>query len=491
MKLENLLNGVEVIKSYGNIDRDITGIVYDSRRATKNSLFVCVMGFKTDGHKFIQSAMSNGAATLVIEKDIENIEKLVEDHRITIIKVKDGREALSKLAANFYNNPSERFKVVGITGTNGKTSITYLISNILEANNKKTSLIGTIKSKILDVEYKVANTTPESVELQYFFNEMVKKDIDVCTMEVSSHSLELKRVADISFDIGVFTNLTPDHLGFHKDMENYKNAKIKLFYKTKDANIINIDDKHGKEIYEEIKKLDTPLLSYGINSDCDIYADNIDMHAGYSEFELVTPKFKGKVRINIPGLFSIYNILAAISVCYTLGYSFEEISEGIDAIKPVRGRFETVENDKEIGVIVDYAHTPDALENVLKTINQFAKGKVTVVFGCGGDRDGSKRHLMGKIAYDMSDYAIITNDNPRTEDPEKIVEDIMKGIGPDKDKYEVIIDRKEAIKRAIEGAKKGDVVLIAGKGHETYQIINDEVSDFDDREVALEFLKAN
>ncbi|WP_432409456.1 UDP-N-acetylmuramoyl-L-alanyl-D-glutamate--2,6-diaminopimelate ligase [Wukongibacter sp. M2B1] len=491
MKLENLLNEVDIIKSYGDFDRDISGIAYDSRKVTKDGVFVCITGFKTDGHRFIQSAIDNGAAALIIERDIENTEMLVEDNRISIIRVKDSRQALSKLAANFYDNPSERFKVVGITGTNGKTSITYLVSNILEANNKRTSLIGTIKSKILNEEYKVANTTPESVELQYFFNEMVKKDIDVCTMEVSSHSLDLKRVEDISFNIGVFTNLTADHLDFHKDMESYKSAKVKLFYKAKDANIINTDDRYGKEIYEEIKKLDTPVLSYGTNSSCDIYTENIDMHASYSEFDLVTPRFTGKVRINIPGLFSIYNILAAISVCYALGYSFEEISKGIKSIEPVRGRFETVDNDKGIGVIVDYAHTPDALKNVLETVNQFVKGNTIVVFGCGGDRDGSKRHVMGKIAYDLSDYAIITNDNPRTEDPEKIVSDIMEGIGPDKEKYEIVMDRKEAIRRAIERARKDDIILIAGKGHETYQIINDEVFDFDDKEVALEFLKTN
>lgn len=488
MKLGNLLNGVEVIGSYGNMDKDIAGITYDSRRTAKNSLFVCITGFKTDGHRFIQSAIDNGASALVIERDIEGIKEYVEKHGISIIRVNDSREAISKLAANFYDNPSERFKVVGITGTNGKTSVTYLINNILEANNKRTSLIGTIKSKILDEEYKMANTTPESVELQHFFNEMVKKDIDVCSMEVSSHSLELKRVEDVSFNIGVFTNLTADHLDFHKDMDSYKNAKSKLFYKTQDVNIINIDDKYGKEIYEEIKKIDTPVLSYGTSSHCDIYAKNIDMYASYSEFDLVTPRFSGKIRINIPGLFSIYNILAAISVCYTMGYGYGEILKGIRAIKPVRGRFETVENNRGIGVIVDYAHTPDALENVLKTINEFAKGKVILVFGCGGDRDGTKRPIMGKIGYEMSDYAIITNDNPRTEDPEKIVEDILEGIGPDKEKYEIVMDRREAIKRAVEKAKKGDIILIAGKGHETYQIIDDRVFDFDDKEVALEFL---
>jgi len=489
MKLKDLLKGIEVLEAYGSMDIDISKIVYDSRKVQESALFVCVIGFKTDGHKYIKNAIDSGAKAVVIEREAKDIEDLADINNISIIRVKDSRKALSKLAANFYKNPSDKMKIVGITGTNGKTSTTYLISSILEANNKKTGLIGTIKSKILDEEYKVSNTTPESVELQYLFNEMVKKDIDVCSMEVSSHSLDLKRVEDVSFNIAVFTNLTADHLDFHKDMESYKNAKLKLFYKTSDINIVNIDDKYGKEIYDDIKNLDTPVLSYGLNSNCDIYAGNIDMHAGFSRFNLVTPKYSGEVTINIPGLFSIYNILAAIAVCYTMGYTYEEIVKGVKTIKGVRGRFEVVDNDKGIGVIVDYSHTPDALENVLKTINEFAKGRVIVVFGCGGDRDRTKRPVMGKIAYDMSDYTIITNDNPRTEDPHRIVEDIIQGMGTDRSKYDIVMDRKEAIKAAIEKAKKDDVILIAGKGHETYQIINNEVSDFDDKEVAKEFLE--
>ncbi|SHK38666.1 UDP-N-acetylmuramoyl-L-alanyl-D-glutamate--2,6-diaminopimelate ligase [Paramaledivibacter caminithermalis] len=489
MKLCDLLKGIKTLEIYGNKDMDITGIAYDSRRVDKGNLFVCITGLKTDGHKYIKGAIKNGAIAIIIEKDIDEIPEIMNEHDISFIKTDDTRYALSKLAANFYDDPSDKINVVGITGTNGKTSITYLISSILEANNKRTSIIGTMKNKIADEEYKTANTTPESLELQYLFSKMIKKNVDVCAMEVSSHSLDLKRVEHIKFNIGVFTNLTADHLDFHEDMENYKNAKIKLFYKTSDVNIINIDDKYGKEIYNRIKKLEIPALSYGIDNNCDIRAEDIRMNAAYSEFKLVTPKYSGNIKINIPGLFSIYNILAAIAVCYFMGYSYEDIARGVGKIKSIRGRFELVENDKGIGVIVDYAHTPDALENVLKTIKQFLKGRVITVFGCGGDRDTSKRAIMGKIAYSMSDYSIITNDNPRTENPAKIVEDILRGMGKDKNKYDVVMDRREAIKRAIRKAQRDDVVLIAGKGHETYQIINNEVVDFDDREVASNFLR--
>lgn len=487
MKLCDLIKNVKTLEVYGDKNINISGIAYDSRRVKKDNLFVCIKGLKTDGHKYIEGAIEKGARALIIEKNLKDIVE-IDRNKISVIRVDDSREALSKLSANFYDHPSKRIKVIGITGTNGKTSITYLIRSILKANNKKTSVIGTMKNMILDKEYKTSNTTPESLELQYLFNEMVRKDVDVCSMEVSSHSLDLKRVENVDFNIGLFTNLTADHLDFHKDMESYKKAKQKLFYKTSDVNIINIDDKYGKQIYDEVKELKTPVLSYGINNSCDIYAEKIDMHATYSNFKIVTPKYSGDVRINIPGLFSIYNILATISVCYFIGYSFDDIAKDIECIKPIRGRFEPVENDKGITVIVDYAHTPDALENVLKTINQFAKGKIITVFGCGGDRDATKRPIMGKVAYDLSDYCIITNDNPRSEDPKTIVADILQGIGSDKNKYKIITDRREAINEAIKIAKKDDIVLIAGKGHETYQIINNEVFDFDDKKVAMEVL---
>lgn len=488
MILSDLLKNINIEKIWGDNNIEISGISYDSRTVKEDYLFVCIQGFKTDGHKYIENAIKNGAKAIVIEEFVEDMENFIQKG-IVFIKVSNSRKAISRLSSNFYGNPSAKLKVIGITGTNGKTSITYLINSILQKNNFKCALIGTIKNEIMGKVYKTNKTTPEAVELQNLFSVMLENGIDVCTMEVSSHSLDLNRVDDIEFNIGVFTNLTPDHLDYHNNMENYKNAKLKLFYKTSDVNIINIDDKYGKEIFNEIKKLDTKIITYGLNDKCDIYAKDIEMKYSFSTFNLVTPNYTGKVKINIPGLFSIYNILAAISVCYALGLNYEEIENGIKSIKQVSGRFELVQNDKGISVIVDYAHTPDALENVLNTIRQFAKGKVIVVFGCGGDRDRTKRPVMGKIATDLADYVIITNDNPRMEDPKRIIDDILKGVCSYNKNYEVIIDRREAIKRAIESAKKNDVVLIAGKGHEKYQIIGEEIYDFDDKKVANEFLR--
>ncbi|MDK2918228.1 MAG: UDP-N-acetylmuramoyl-L-alanyl-D-glutamate--2,6-diaminopimelate ligase [Candidatus Petromonas sp.] len=489
MKLGDLLNNVDIQQYFGSKDVNIEGIAYDSRKIKKNYLFVCIQGLRTDGHNYIADAINNGAKAIIIDKIINGLSELIDEKNITVIKVKQSRSALSKISSNFFGNPSEKIKVIGVTGTNGKTSITYLLSSILEANNNKCALIGTIQNKISGRVYNTNQTTPESLELQGLFSEMVKEKVDICSMEVSSHSLDLKRVEDICFNIGIFTNLTPDHLDYHIDMENYKNAKLKLFYKTSDANIINIDDAYGAEIYSEIKNLNTPVITYGLSKKCDIYAEKIEMHDNFSIFNLVTPKYSGKIRLNIPGLFSIYNILAVISACYSMGYNYDEIVKGISLIKPVQGRFEPVENKKGINVIVDYAHTPDALKNVLSTIKQFAKGKIIVVFGCGGDRDKTKRPLMGKIAYELSDFCIITNDNPRSEDPNSIINDILKGIEAQNGKYEIILDRREAIKTAIKKANRNDVVLIAGKGHETYQVIKDKVFDFDDKKVAMEFLE--
>ncbi|RKD27667.1 UDP-N-acetylmuramoylalanyl-D-glutamate--2,6-diaminopimelate ligase [Caminicella sporogenes DSM 14501] len=488
MNLKEILIDIEFDKIFGDKFVKVDGICYDSRKVEKNYLFVCIEGFKTDGHKYIKNAIDKGASAVVIEKITEDIEKYIEENNVVFVKVNNSRKALSKIASNFYKNPSKKLKVIGVTGTNGKTSITHLINTILRENNYKCGLIGTIQNEISGKVYKTSRTTPEAVELHNLFNEMVQNKVDVCTMEVSSHSLDLHRVDDVNFNIGIFTNLTEDHLDYHKDMRSYKNAKIKLFYKTSDVNIINIDDKYGKEIYDEIKKINTKILTYGLNSRCDIYAKDIDMKDSFSSFTLITPKYSGRIRINIPGLFSIYNILASISACYSLGLNYEQILKGVNSIKPVRGRFELVENDRGIKVIVDYAHTPDALRNVLSTIKGFVRGKIITVFGCGGERDSAKRPVMGKIATELSDYVIITNDNPRGEKEDKIINDILKGIDFN-EKYTVIKDRYEAIKKALEFANKDDVVLIAGKGHETYQIIGDRVYDFNDKAVAEEILR--
>ncbi len=488
LKLYDLLQDIEREYLLGKEDIDIDGISYDSRKVKSDYLFVCIKGFNTDGHKYIDSAIKNGAIAIVIEDEIKNLDTLL-DKNITIIKVNNSRKILSKISSNLYGNSSKLLKVIGVTGTNGKTSVTHLIDTILRANKKRTAILGTINNIILDEVYKSQNTTPESLELQGLFNDMVKKNIETCTMEVSSHSLDLHRVDDINFDIGIFTNLTQDHLDYHIDMENYKKAKLKLFYKTSMANIINIDDKYGDEIYNEIKKQNIPVFSYGANRKSDFYAKDIKMHDSYSEFTLVTPSYEEKITIKIPGLFSIYNILASICACYILGLNFKEILEGLNEIKPVKGRFELVENSRSKTIIIDYAHTPDALKNVLNTIRDFTKGKIILVFGCGGDRDSKKRPIMGKIAIELADYVLLTNDNPRTEKPGKIINDILQGIEPTKDRYQVIQDRREAIREAIYKANEKDVILIAGKGHENYQIIGDKVFDFDDREVAKEILE--
>ena len=478
MKLLELLKDLEDIEISGDINTEINGIAYDSRKINPEDLFVCIKGLKTDGHVYIDNAIEFGANTIVVEDPMEQIPGVV------IVKVKNSRIALATIAARFYGRPTETMNVIGVTGTNGKTTITHIIKGILEMNGVSSGLIGTISHKILDREYKASNTTPESLELQKLFCEMKASKVDTCVMEVSSHSLEMNRVKGIKFNTGVFTNLTPDHMDFHGNIESYKEAKTKLFYQTTDANIINIDDKYGKVIAKEIKELNTALITYGIKEKADIYAENINITPKGSSFRVTTPKFTGELFFSTPGLFSVYNALAALSVCYSLGYNFEQIKHGIESIKGVPGRFELVQNYKNRTIVVDYAHTPDALENVLNTIKEFKIGRIITVFGCGGDRDKTKRPLMGEIVSRLSDYYIITSDNPRTECPETIIKDIKKGINEGEDKYRMIIDRKEAIKEAIRISEPQDVVLIAGKGHETYQIIGDKVIDFDDKKIA-------
>ncbi|QEK11948.1 UDP-N-acetylmuramoyl-L-alanyl-D-glutamate--2,6-diaminopimelate ligase [Crassaminicella thermophila] len=483
MKINELLNNVSIIETIGDMDIDIEGIAYDSRKVKNNYVFVCIIGIKTDGHNYIDQAVKNGAKVLILEKNIAPIEG------VTIIKVENSRKALAIISSNFFKNPTKSMNIIGVTGTNGKTTTTHLIKNVLEKNDVNCGLIGTISYQILDKEYKANNTTPESLELQKLFQEMKDANVDTCAMEVSSHSLELDRVAGINYKIGVFTNLTADHMDFHKTIENYKNAKAKLFYQTSLANIINIDDKYGYEIADEIKKLNTKLVTYGINKKAEVYAEDICIFSKGCSFTLVTPKFKGKLKITTPGMFSVYNALAAIAVCYVLGYNFDQIKKGIESVKGVSGRFETVENTGDVTIIVDYSHTPDALENALNTIKQFVEGKIITVFGCGGDRDKIKRPMMGETAGKLSDYCIITSDNPRSEQPDAIIKDIEVGIKKTNCKYKMIVDRKEAIREAIKVSESKDIILIAGKGHETYQIIGDKIIDFDDKKVAQEILR--
>ena len=482
MKLRELLKDIEIISSKGDLDVEINGIVYDSRKTKKGNLFICISGYTQDGHKYISDALQKGAAAFIVEKD-------VDVKGASVVKVQSSRTAMPLLASTFYNNPTQRLRLVGITGTNGKTTTTYLIKSIMEANKQKTGLLGTISTQIGDKIFVSSRTTPESLDLQSLFREMADSDIDYAVMEVSSHSLELGRVDGCNFRIGVFTNLTQDHLDFHKTIENYRNAKKKLFYMTKGANIINIDDEHGRIIADEVRKLGIQLITYGIDNKADIMAKNIDITAKGVTFTLVTPEYETELSIKIPGKFSVYNALAAATVAYVEGIGRDAIREGLNNVDNVPGRSEIVKTNTPYTVIVDYAHTPDGLQNILASVKQYAKGRVITLFGCGGDRDREKRPIMGEIAGRMSDYCIITSDNPRSEEPMDIIRQAEAGIKSTGCDYICIENRRDAIKYALTMAKPEDIVLLAGKGHETYQVLKDRTIPFDERDIVEELLR--
>lgn len=482
MKLEHILKDIEIILLLGPKNVEIKGLEYDSRNVKEGDLLICINGANVNGHKFIESAKAKGAVAFIIEEDVE------KEDGFTYIKVKSTNEVMSILGRNFYENSSEKIELIGITGTNGKTSVATFLKDILSQDDK-CGFIGT--TGIFDGKdnYLNKNTTPNNIEIQKSLNNMVENNCKYCAMEVSSHALALKRVENLKYKIGIFTNLTEDHLDFHKTFENYRKAKESLFHMTTSANIINIDDVNGRIILDNIKELEVPYYTYGINYESTFMAKNVKLYEDKTIFTLLGPNnFETKVTLNMVGQFTVYNCLAAICACYVLNMDINEIVNRISKLKGVNGRFERVENNKNINVFVDYAHTPDALDNVLKSIKSFARGRIIIVFGCGGNREKAKRPLMGKIAQKYSDLAIITSDNPRYEEPNEIIKDILIGIDKNKEDYIVIVDRKDAIKEAIQRAKEGDIVIIAGKGHENYQIIKDEVIEFDDKLVATEIL---
>lgn len=481
MKLAELLKGVEVLYCKGSTDIEISGLSYDSRDIREGNLFICISGFTQDGHKYAGDAAEKGAAALLVEKDI--------DADITVIKVKNTRKAMPILAVNFYKNPTKRLKLIGITGTNGKTTTTYLIKSILEAEGKRVGLLGTISNQIGDKIFSATRTTPESLDLQRIFREMSDMGIRYAVMEVSSHSLELGRVEGCSFSTGVFTNLTQDHLDFHKTMENYRNAKKKLFYMTDRANVINIDDEHGRLMADEARILKASLVTYGIDNKADIMARDIDISSSGVGFTLVTPRYETDIKIRIPGKFSVYNALAAAAAAYAEGIGRKAIREGLKKVANVSGRSELVNAGTPYTIIIDYAHTPDGLQNILASIREYAKGRVITLFGCGGDRDREKRPIMGEIAGKMSDYCVITSDNPRSEEPMEIIKQIEAGIKSTDCDYICIENRRDAIKYALTVARSGEIVLLAGKGHETYQVLKDGIIPFDEREIVREILR--
>lgn len=488
--LGDLFREIDVIKTRGNLASGISGISYDSRKVQPGYAFVCVEGYQTDGHAYVKAAVDKGAAAIVAQKDVEVPEG------IPLILVRDSRKALALMAAAFAGSPTRKLNMVGVTGTNGKTTTTFLIEEIFKEAGHKTGLIGTIMNKIGDKVLPVTNTTPESLDLQLLLKEMVDNAVSHVVMEVSSHALELDRVAGVEFDTAVFTNITQDHLDFHQTMENYLAAKKKLFSNLnrgsvkggKKHGIVNIDDPRAKDMLEAANG---QVVTYGIEHDCDIRARHISLQPNGVTFEISAPTGEITLALHLTGLFNVYNTLAAVAVGFVNDIDLMVMKTALEAVKGVPGRLEKVDEGQPFTVFVDYAHTPDGLENIIEAAREFTGGKIITLFGCGGDRDRTKRPIMGEIAARLSDYAVLTSDNPRTEDPLMILSEVETGVrqAADRSKYSVIPDRREAINYAIRMAEPGDVVLIAGKGHETYQIVQDKVLHFNDREVASEILK--
>lgn len=484
MKLFEILKGIDHEILVGDHNLEVCNITWDSRKVDVNSLFIAVKNKNVDRHEFALEAINNGAIALVIEHEIENIPE-----NITVIKVKEARKVMAIVARNYYGNPIEKLKTIAITGTNGKTSVTYFISKTLEAFELKCGIIGTIENAVAGQKMetnKLNPTTPDAIELQGSFAEMLCYGATHAAIEVTSSALDQDRVYGCEFDIGVFTNLTQDHLDEHGTMENYKNAKLKLFKMCKKA-VINIDDEVAIDI---IKTENCEVITYGIERDCDFRAVNIEYTSSGVRFNLVHDCEDREVKLNVPGKFSVYNALAAITSCYCLGLNLDDIIKGVEDISGVPGRFQAIPNSKEILAVIDYAHSPDGLENILSSVKEITRGRTILVFGCGGNRDAVKRPIMGEIAGRYSDYCIITSDNPRKEEPSLIINDIEVGITRTSCRYEKIENRKEAIFRALHNAKPGDTVIIAGKGHESYQILKDETIHFSDEEVVKEYFKS-
>lgn len=471
----------EIIKGDTNID--ITGIEHDSRKISKGNMFIAIKGFTVDGHSFINQALEKGANCIVVERDVN-----IDRDGVTVIKVNNTVDSLAKFSSVFYGNPTKKLNLIGVTGTNGKTSITYLIKGIFETNGEKTGIIGTMGSIIDDKLIENDNTTPDSLTIQKHLMEMVNADTKYCAMEVSSHALDLNRVEYMDFQVGVFTNLTKDHLDYHLTMDNYYESKLKLFNRTKRYNIVNIDDSYGRRLINDIKN-QVPIITYGIDEKADVYATDIEYHVKGVDFTLNCSKGSIPINLKLLGKFSVYNALAAIACGLVYDLDLTTIKKGIESVKGVKGRFEIVPTGRDFSVIIDFAHTPDGLEKVLTTIDQFAQGRKVVVFGAGGNRDRTKRPIMGETVAKHADLCIVTSDNPRYEDPDQIIKDIIVGIEKVNGNYVAITDRKEAIEYALLNAEPKDTILLAGKGHETYTIIKGEVIPFDERQIVLDILK--
>lgn len=485
--LEELALLIPSARVVGNGSVKITSIEHDSRKITPGNLFVCFEGAHVDGHSFIDQAVDRGAVAILTTRS--NVEV---PEGISVLIVGEMLDALAVIVPYFYDYPSKKMRVIGVTGTNGKTTTTYMIRSVLVNAGLRVGLIGTIQCMIGEEVYPIHNTTPNVIDLQHLFVSMLNKHVDVVVMEVSSHALAENRVAGIEFDTAVFTNLTQDHLDFHGSMENYRAAKAKLFDAVSRAGdkpnktaVINLDDAAAEFMLEHVS---CERITYGVERNADLHAADVDVHGGGMGFKVRGGFGSMKLNLHVTGLFNVYNVLAAIGTCLAEKIEPEIIRRTLEHFKSVPGRFERVYANVPFTVIVDYAHTPDGVENVLQTARQITKKRVITVFGCGGDRDRKKRPIMGRLAASLSDVVIVTSDNPRTEDPQSIVDEIEVGVREaigDKE-HECIVDRRAAIFRAIEIARAGDVIMILGKGHENYQILKDRTIHFDDREVAHE-----
>lgn len=488
-QLAELVEGAEVI---GNKETVITGIEHDSRKVEKGTLFVCIPGIHVDGHKFIPQAVASGAAAILTTRaEVEVPEG------IAVLLVKDLTAALDVMVPYFHDYPARNMRVIGITGTNGKTTTSYITRAILRAAGYKVGLIGTIQIMMEDEVFPIHNTTPDVVELQHTLAIMRDKGMDYVVMEVSSHALDQNRVAGIEFDTAVFTNLTQDHLDYHKTLENYMLAKAKLFeyvsqegVKQGKTAVVNIDDEAGKTMLDHAS---CRQLTYAIKNKADLQATDVDVLASGANFTLNHASFgKMALKLHITGIFNVYNVMSAVGAALAENIKPEVIESVLQGFTSVPGRFELVKAGQDFSIIVDYAHTPDGVENVLRTAREIAKKKIIAVFGCGGDRDRTKRPIMGRLAAQLADVVIATSDNPRSEDPEFILSEVEAGVKEaiGKKHHEKITDRREAIFRAVELAEKDDIVIILGKGHENYQILKGKTIHFDDKEVAKEAVAA-
>ena len=481
MQLKTLAGAIPVRQVIGPLDRTVESIAYDSRRVQRNGLFVALRGEKNDGHEFIGQAIENGASVIVAEREEKN-------PRATCLLVENTRPALADLAATFYGLPARRLKLAAVTGTNGKTTTTFLIKHICEKAGLRCGLIGTVRYEIGERVLPAARTTPESLDLQELLAQIANAGCRAAAMEVSSHALTQERVRGLEWDVAVFTNLTQDHLDYHGTMENYFESKAKLFVqlarqqkKRKPVAVVNMDDHYGEQLLDKIGKK-ISVITFGMGVRADFRASNYRMEFGGTSYQLDARGKSYLVRLPLIGRFNVANSMAALAAANALGLNLREAVLSLGKSPQVPGRLEMVPAKRKFQVFVDYAHTPDALLNVLKTLRQLEPGRLIVVFGCGGDRDRQKRPLMGRIADQNADYSIITSDNPRKEDPDAIISEIEKGFGSDR--YEKVAGRAEAIARAIALAQPRDIILIAGKGHETYQEFVDHTVPFDDIQVA-------